>query len=476
MDDTLHSANIQDDISISVQGICKAYRIWRNPSARLKAPAMDFIYSITSNHSLPQLLKKQLNHRNDNRYYTDFDALSDISFNVRKGEAIGIVGRNGSGKSTLLQVICGTLTPTSGTVKVNGRIAALLELGSGFNPEFTGIENIYLNGAVLGLNKEQMNERLQDILKFAGIGPFVDQPIKTYSSGMVVRLAFAVQVSVAPDILIVDEALAVGDEAFQQKCFRRIEQLQQSGTTILFVSHDASSVINLCDRAIMLRNGKIFLEGSPRSVVTTYQKSLANDQETDKALLNDFHRIETSAETPTIETIAPSNEEPESSYFDPSLISEITVEYARRGARIQNARIINENGNTVNALTHGEMYQLRFETEFTNNAIGVKFGCKIKTINGIELCGTNTGLINKTDQLIQAGKCYTTTFKISCNLLPGLYTINVGVTHIHEGEEQFMDRLVDALLFRVNSDPEIKNHGYISLFSSVQTLEKLQLT
>lgn len=208
------------------------------------------------------------------RYFQEFTALSGVSFEVARGETVGIVGRNGCGKSTLLQIVCGTLQPSSGTVEVNGRIAALLELGAGFNPEFTGRENVYMNAAILGLTRAQTDERFDEIARFADIGIFIDQPVKTYSSGMYVRLAFAVAISVDPDILVVDEALAVGDEAFQRKCFARIEQIRERGGTILFVSHAAQTVVQLCDRAILLDRGEVLLDGKPKIVVNQYQRFL----------------------------------------------------------------------------------------------------------------------------------------------------------------------------------------------------------
>ena len=472
------------EILISVKGLSKIYRIWNSPSSRLKAPLLKKFGRFIPKLFLPKSIKIGSDVNAENRYYTDFEALNDVSFDVLKGQAVGIVGRNGSGKSTLLQLICGTLTPTTGSVEIKGRIAALLELGSGFNPEFTGVENIYLNGAVLGLSKKQMDDRFEGILNFAGIGPFIHQPIKTYSSGMAVRLAFAVQVSVDPDILIVDEALAVGDEAFQQKCFRRIQELQKNGTTILFVSHDSGSVISLCDHAVMLRNGKVFIAGTPKSVVTTYQKSLANDTESDDILLSDFNRIEAPARKATgievdqkdqsiemVEKTAGSTVS-DDSYFDPSLLSDTLVEYSNNGAQIENATIINGDAEIVNVLRHGSTYKLSFDTFFSEDEVGVNIGCKVKTLKGIELCGTNTGLISKRDEEVEKDKHYTTSFQFTCHLLPGTYSINVGVSCLKDGEDRFMTRIVDVLLFRVSSDPNLNNQGFVSLFDSVETLEK----
>src|SRR6185437_5576895 len=213
-------------------------------------------------------------HRPARAYFNEFWALRDVNFDVKRGETVGIVGRNGSGKSTLLQMICGTLTPTQGSVSIRGRVAALLELGAGFNPEFTGKENVRLSGLLYGLSDEELRERYQAILDFAEIGEFIDQPVKSYSSGMYVRLAFAVAINVSPEILVVDEALSVGDEGFQRKCFARIDAIRDSGATVLFVSHSASTIVDLCDRAILLDRGELLAQGTPRHVVSRYQKLL----------------------------------------------------------------------------------------------------------------------------------------------------------------------------------------------------------
>jgi ABC-type polysaccharide/polyol phosphate transport system ATPase subunit len=227
------------DIAISVKNISKTYQIYSKPQDRLK----------------------QALFRGRRKYYKDFKALDDVSFDVKKGETIGIVGKNGSGKSTLLQIICGTVAPTSGSVECNGRVAALLELGAGFDPDFSGKENVYLNGAVLGLSKKEITARYDDIVEFAEIGDFIDQPVKTYSSGMYVRLAFAIAISVDPEILVVDEALSVGDINFRNKCMQRIKQLRDKGVTVFFVSHDLGTVQTICDRAIWLSNGEVEHEG-----------------------------------------------------------------------------------------------------------------------------------------------------------------------------------------------------------------------
>ena len=250
------------DPIISVLNVSKAYRMWESPASRLMVPLMETLAKIGL--GAPGLKAGAA------KRYRDFWALKNISFEVGKGEAVGIIGRNGSGKSTLLQLIVGTLQPTEGTVQVKGRVAALLELGSGFNPDFTGRENVHLNAAVLGLSRAEIDARFDDIAAFADIGDFIEQPVKTYSSGMMVRLAFAVQTAVEPDILIIDEALGVGDFFFQQKCAKRMRELRERGTTLLFVSHDMASVRDLCERALYLRKGKMEFWGESQNAIARY--------------------------------------------------------------------------------------------------------------------------------------------------------------------------------------------------------------
>lgn len=255
-----------DKVAIKVSELSKCYTIYNQPRDRLKQAVIPKIqralgFSISS-------------------YYREFWALKNVSFNIAKGEAIGIIGQNGSGKSTLLQLICGTLNPSSGEVITNGRIGALLELGAGFNPEFSGRENVFLNGAVLGLSRDEINQKFDAIASFADIGKFLEQPVKTYSSGMYVRLAFAVQACIEPEIMIVDEALAVGDALFQKRCYQQIERLRSKGTTLLFVSHDQESIRTLTERAILLRQGRIASAGTPAEVLLDYRRELHNAETT----------------------------------------------------------------------------------------------------------------------------------------------------------------------------------------------------
>lgn len=268
----------QEDVAISVKGASKAYRIWRDPGARLKAPLLDKVGSTIPSFLRPPGLKNRLSKQGKSRYYTDFYALNPLNLEIKKGEAVGIIGRNGSGKSTLLQMLAGTLTPTTGKIDVNGRVAALLELGSGFNPEFTGRENVYLNASVLGLKEREIDSKLEAILDFADIGDFIDQPVKTYSSGMNMRLAFAVIAHVNADVLIIDEAMAVGDVFFIQKCMRFIRKFKENGT-LLLVTHDTASLQSLCDRAVWLHKGDCRAIGETKEISEQYLEATYAEQQ-----------------------------------------------------------------------------------------------------------------------------------------------------------------------------------------------------
>ena len=261
------------EMAIKVENLSKCYEIYEQPSARLK----QFI--------VPRLLN--LAGLPSKKYYREFWALKDVSFEIKKGETVGIIGRNGGGKSTLLQMICGILSPTSGKITTNGRVAALLELGSGFNPEFTGRENVYMNASVLGLTKEEIDTRFDEIAAFADIGDFINQPVKTYSSGMYARLAFSIAINVDPEILVVDEALAVGDARFVAKCMRRIKNIQERGASILFVSHDVGSVRTLCERAIWLDKGCLVEQGNVFSVTGRFTEFMFSDEKNEQDTLHD---------------------------------------------------------------------------------------------------------------------------------------------------------------------------------------------
>ncbi len=382
-----------------------------------------------------------------NRARKEFSALKGISFTANKGETLGIIGHNGSGKSTLLQLITGVLQATSGSVQVNGRVAALLELGSGFNPEFTGRENVCFNASILGLSKEEIATRFQDIIDFADIGEFIERPVKTYSSGMMLRLAFAVVINIEPDILIVDEALSVGDDAFQRKCFSRIKQLQDNGVTILLVSHSAGSVVELCDRAILLDHGELLAEGEPKEIINCYHK-LIHMEESKKLLyreqikqghLKQGDRGEEKEKIPT-----------DNSLYSPDLEPTTTVWYEERGVRISNPRLLNADGNRVNLLDSARQYSFCYDIEVNESAFNLGFGMMIKTLSGYEIGGA-TSHLNEAFSVDYAekGERFTVTIQFNCNVRNGTYFMNCGCVGMVDGVLEFLHRGVDVLMFSV---------------------------
>ncbi|MGR5058252.1 ABC transporter ATP-binding protein [Vibrio rotiferianus] len=376
-----------------------------------------------------------------------FFALKNINFSAKQGETVGIVGHNGSGKSTLLQLICGVMQPDQGDVSIQGRVAALLELGSGFNPEFTGRQNVYFNAQLLGLSKAEVTERFDDILSFADIGTFIDQPVKSYSSGMMLRLAFSVVMHIDPDILIVDEALAVGDDAFQRKCHAKLRQLQAKGATLLFVSHSAGQVIELCDRAVLLDHGELLMEGTPKQVVQQYHKLLhmhGPERETYRQQIKDGLREQTETK-PKKKQLAVSK-----GAYDPNIQPVSTVWYQSQGAVISEPHIENLDGEAVNLLTAGEEYDYVYQVYFEREAFEVGGGMMIKTVSGLEIAGaTSTRNHQMRIPYVAAEQTIEMRFRFSCNLPNGSYFLNCGCSALVEGERQFLHRGVDAAMFTV---------------------------
>ncbi len=456
---------MSSEIAIRVRDITKHYLMFERPEHRL----LQMI--------VPRL--QRIAGRPPRHYYEEFTALGGISFDVHRGETIGIIGRNGSGKSTLLQVICGTLQPSAGSIEVNGRIAALLELGAGFNLDFTGRENVYMNATILGLSRLEIDERFDDIAAFADIGAFIDQPVKTYSSGMYVRLAFAVAINVDPDILVVDEALSVGDEAFQRKCFARIEEIQDNGGTILFVSHGAQTIVQLCSRAMLIDAGEVILEGQPKTVVGQYQR-LVNLSGADAppvrqeiktmdgwAKQQQANRQGDGAQTPSGNTTDKANngaEQQDDSWLDPDLTSHAQVEYEKRGAQIRDVRILTLKGRQVNNLQMGQRYYYEYFVDFEQTIENVGFGMMIRIVDGFGLGGAATDF-SRTLRLKQAkaGSCYRVRFDLRWSLSPGTYFMNAGVTGSQGGEHVYTHRLIDALAFKIMPTTDNLNTGYLDL-------------
>lgn len=424
---------LADDVVISVQNVGKMYRIYDQPQDRLK---------------------HMLLWRFGRHYGREFWALRNVSFEVRRGETVGIIGRNGSGKSTLLQIIAGTLAPTEGDVRVKGRVAALLELGSGFNPEFTGRENVYLNGAILGLSRDEIDARFDDIAAFADIGEFIDQPVKFYSSGMVVRLAFAVQVYVPKEVLIVDEALAVGDEVFQRKCLAAIKQFQGEGGTLLLVSHNVQMIVQNCERCILLSQGTVVADDNSKIVTDFYQKVCYSSD----GRAGEMIRI--SKEKGVRMALGYENDQasllmdPDVSvvsqpWFDPQLLRVQEVSYGNGDAIIKDVVIVDEQGNHVNVLVMGNVYNISYSVFFQKEAYDVNFGIMIKTISGIDVAGISSDRERRTFSFVPRGRLVKITFSLRMNIVPALYLLNAGVGGRVGDRFEYLHRRVDVAMFRV---------------------------
>lgn len=387
------------DSVIEIKNISKIYNLYNKPSDRLKEA----------------LFARQSRH-------TEFAALNDVSFNVNKGEILGIIGKNGSGKSTILKIITSVLTPTSGECIVKGKIAALLELGAGFNMEYTGIENIYLNGQMIGFSKEEMDKKLQDIIGFADIGEHIYQPVKTYSSGMFARLAFSVAISVDPDILIVDEALSVGDVFFQNKCYRRFEEFRERGKTILFVTHDMGSVIRYCNRCVLLNAGKKVAEGKPQEMVDLYKRIMVGQWNENE---------ESSDEASSIQT---SNVKNDQLWKDQISTNPDIEVYGDGRADIIDFGIFSDTGDIGNNVYKGDYYSVKMKVRINEDNLNPIFAFKLRDIKGTELTGTNTMLEDIDTSQCKKGDIVTITFRQKQYLQPGQYLVSLGCTAF-EGDQ-----------------------------------------
>ena len=388
---------------IQVSHLTKMYKLYDKPSDRLKEAL--------------GLTKKKL--------YREHYALHDVNFDIQEGECVGIIGTNGSGKSTILKIITGVLTPTEGEVKVNGRISALLELGAGFNMEYSGLENVYLNGTMIGFSKEEIDARLDDILDFADIGDFIHQPVKTYSSGMFVRLAFAVAINIDPEILVVDEALSVGDVFFQAKCYHKFEEFKKQGKTILFVSHDLSSVSKYCDRVILLNKGVKMDEGSPKQMVDLYKQLLVGQDPVKQQE----------------EAGASSKEEKGEGNFqaNPNML-----EYGNSMAEIIDFEVVDDKGVRSNTIEKGSSFQIRMKVRFNEDIQEPIMAYTFKNIKGTEITGTNTMFEKVQVEKSGKGDVCTATFTQEMNLQGGEYLLSFGCTGYKDGDFTVFHRLYDA--------------------------------
>jgi lipopolysaccharide transport system ATP-binding protein len=374
--------------AIEATGLGKRYEIYERPHQRL----------------LQTIL------RGRRTFYREFWALSDVTLGIVRGETVGLVGRNGSGKSTLLQLVAGTLTPTTGTVRTQGRIAALLELGSGFNPEFTGRENVYLNGAILGISRREMNEAIAAIEAFAEIGDFVDQPVKTYSSGMLVRLAFAVAVHVTPDVLIIDEALAVGDTAFQSKCLDRIRRMQRAGVAILLVSHSPNTIIEFCDRAVYLDRGRMVAVGQCREIIERYTDDLVSS----------LGGTVLPARGPDFGATAGSTEGVRAAHASPRPLGPKPV------TEIVAVTIADESGRTKQAFAHGETLRIRIDVAYHRDNDGPCFGIQLKSPDDIVLWTCTTQMLDLALPAMRAGTRTAYEWRLRADVGGGRYVLAIG--------------------------------------------------
>jgi len=460
---------MSSDIAIKVENLSKCYQIYDTPRDRLK----QFVYPKAKGLIAP--VGRLLGSRSPlaarlapHNYYKEFWALKNVSFEVKKGETVGIIGRNGSGKSTLLQMICGTLTPTSGSVRTNGRIAALLELGSGFNPEFSGRENVYMNASILGLSQDEIDARFDDIAGFADIGVFIDQPVKCYSSGMMVRLAFAVQAQVNPDILIVDEALAVGDVKFQARCFDRLRQLKEEGTSILLVTHSSEQIVTHCSAALLLDSGKTIEAGEPRHVVNCYLDLLFGKK---RKMLTESEQAQTDPTKTALEVIAECSmlSSDEDLFSTRPGYNPHEYRWGDGSAVILDYYLASDEEIFPSALTTGQRFALGVNIKFIGDLVRPIFGITFKTKEGVTIYGVNSETLD-VDEFITFGKAGTIVHAkafFSCHLAPGDYFVSFGVA-TQKGEEVIPhDRRYDAIHLQVR--PTSKFFGLVDLSCDIST-------
>ena len=407
--------------AIQVKNLKKVYKLYNKPSDRFKEAF--------------GLAKGK---------YKEHYALNGINLEIFQGETVGIIGTNGSGKSTILKIITGVLNPTEGEVTVDGRISALLELGAGFNMEYNGIENVYLNGTMMGFSEKEIEKRLPDILQFADIGDYVYQPCKTYSSGMFVRLAFAVAINIEPEILIVDEALSVGDVFFQAKCYRKFEEFKEMGKTIIFVSHDLSSISKYCDRVYLLNQGNLLGEGSPKEMIDAYKRVLVGQYE------------------------VPEDAEEAIHVPDASLNPEV-LEYVNKQAEIEEFYITDEKGVKTTAVIKGTSFTIHVKVRFNNRIVAPIFAFSIKNIKGTEITGTNTMVEKAFLEPVEEGSIKEVSFTQKMSLQGGDYLLSLGVTGYLGNEFQVYHRLYDVVNITVVSDKDTV--GYYDMDSAIEVKE-----
>ena len=441
---------MQSNYAIRIKDVSKLYKLYDRNRDRLKDAL--------------GLTRKKV--------YREHFALSHVSFDIEKGECIGIIGTNGAGKSTILKIITGVLNPTEGEVEIDGRISALLELGAGFNSEYTGIENVYLNGTMMGYSKEEIDAKLDDILSFADIGDFVYQPVKTYSSGMFVRLAFAVAINIDPEILVVDEALSVGDVFFQAKCYQKFEEFKKQGKTILFVSHDLSSISKYCDRAILLNKGTKLAEGTPKEMIDLYKKILTGSDDDQRDIALEYMDEKLSDE------IAPKKKDGRFSVCDAVegcdwkkhfTINPNVNEYGNHKADIIDFCIEDENGKLNNSIIKGSRFKIKTKVRFNEEIKNPICTLTFKTIRGVDVTGTNTMIEQRFIEKGEPGDVYVVTYEQQMNLQGGEYLISMSCTGFENGNLTAYHRCYDLISINVISDKDTV--GFFDMNSDV-TVEK----
>ncbi len=416
------------EVVIKVEDVTKLYKLYDKPSDRIKESL-----GLTRN-----------------KLYKEHFALNKLNFEVKKGECVGIIGTNGAGKSTILKIITGVLNPTSGKVGINGRISALLELGAGFNSEYTGMENIFLNGMMLGFSKEEIEAKVDSILEFADIGEFINQPVKTYSSGMFVRLAFAVAINIEPEILIVDEALSVGDVFFQTKCYRKFEEFKEQGKTILFVSHDLGSINKYCDRAILLNKGEKYAEGTPKEIIDLYKRILVEDSS---------NKVEDTKET------TKSNNVKLETWKQNMLINPDFIEYGDKSATIIDFGIFDKDGIISNTINKFEDFVIKMKVKINKKIDNPIFAFTIRDLKGTELAGTNSFIekINIFD--VEEDEIIEVSFTQKMTLQKGQYMLQLGCTGYNGDNLDVYHRLYDICCVQVIA--EKVTVGYFDIDSTV---------
>ncbi len=447
-----------DNIAIQVTDVEKVYKLYDKPSDRLRE-ALGI---------------------GRGKHHTEHRALKGVNLTIRQGECVGIIGTNGSGKSTILKIITGVLNPTRGSVTVNGRISALLELGAGFNNEYNGIENIYLNGTMIGFTEKEIDEKLDSILEFADIGEYVYQPVKTYSSGMFVRLAFAVAININPEILIVDEALSVGDVFFQAKCYHKFEEFKEMGKTIVFVSHDLSSISKYCDRVVLLNQGSKLGEGSAKEMIDTYKQVLVGQYaapEPEHERLLDDEQLRNAAKgakdkgvQTTVSSAAEQSEPAEGAAAGGIAENPELLEYGSKKAVIKEYYITDDKGVITSAIIKGNLFTIHMRVQMAEDLQAPIFAFTIKNVRGTEITGTNTMFEKAFLEPVAAGETYEVNFTQEMNLQGGEYLLSLGVTGYEEDDFTVYHRLYDVLNLTVISDKNTV--GFYDMNSKIEVQKK----